>query len=112
MTPKLKLKRELYPFQYIPKGYGIAYTDYARAKNIAYPIPLNLLIRAARKLYFWIKIYTPSQRDNDLMNSRNIGFQEGLEAGDARATERIHRQFDYELAKYSQERKTPCQNSS
>jgi len=38
----------------IPKGYGIAWRDFARDQAICYPIGLNQIVRWARKVYFWI----------------------------------------------------------
>lgn len=42
----------------IPRGYGIAYYDIARAEVICYPIPLNIFINYARKIYW--KLVKPS----------------------------------------------------
>ena len=92
-------------FEVIPRYYGVAYYDHRIAQGIAYPIPINLLVRGYRKLLQWVRVYTPSQRDRELAEATGQGFQQGLVAGDAIATERIHRQFDYELAKYQQETK-------
>jgi hypothetical protein len=90
----LKFVVRLRDVELIPRGYGVAYYDYTRAQGVAYPIPLNLLIRGYRKLEQWVKVYTPSQRDKDLAAAANKGFQQGLEAGEARAKERMHRSLD------------------
>jgi len=36
----------------IPKGYGFAYCEYDRAVEVYYPLPLNYIIRYARKVYW------------------------------------------------------------
>ena len=36
----------------LPKHYGVAYSDYYRAYDICYPIPLNYIIKYGRQIYF------------------------------------------------------------
>jgi hypothetical protein len=38
--------------EYLPRFYGVAYPDPAAWQRICYPIPLNLVMRAGRWLYF------------------------------------------------------------
>lgn len=101
MLRKVVSRRALLVGEHLPFGYGIAYCDYARAQYIAFPIPLNLFVRAYRKLLQLVITYTPSQRDEDLAKARNQGFQEGLAAGEARE----HARIDRELKAFLQERK-------
>lgn len=42
--------------QTIPRGFGLAYYTPGRPLGIAYPIPINLLIGAARALYHWAMV--------------------------------------------------------
>lgn|GEM_PF-5143457 len=96
-------KRRLSEGEHIPRFYGITYHDHTHTQAIAYPIPLNLLVRGYRKLLQWVKIYTPTQRERDLLEAENRGFQQGLVAGETRAIARIHRELCCELQKYLQE---------
>lgn len=36
----------------IPRGYGLAYTEYDVATEVFYPIPINYVVRYALK-YYW-----------------------------------------------------------
>lgn len=45
----------------IPRGYGLAYWDYARAEGIYYPLPINFAVRYGLdcwyrflRLFYWI----------------------------------------------------------
>ncbi len=93
MCKQIISKRALLTGEPLPFGFGIAYFDIIRAQYIAFPIPLNLLVRAYRKLKEYVCYYSPSQRDKDIEIARNQGFKEGLEVGEIRERARIDREF-------------------
>jgi len=37
----------------IPKGYGIAYYEPWSDRTVCYPIPLNIIISLARRIWVW-----------------------------------------------------------
>lgn len=39
-----------------PRGYGLYYVDHYLDQAVCLPIPLNLIARAARELYFWLVV--------------------------------------------------------
>jgi hypothetical protein len=47
----MKISKRVQPGEEIPSGYGIAYHDYYFPYAIAYPIPLNLIVRFLRWLW-------------------------------------------------------------
>ena len=51
---ELEMKKIIDGGMQIPKGYGIAWRDFARDQAICYPLILNLIFRWIREIYFWI----------------------------------------------------------
>ena len=37
-----------------PKGYGLAYRPFDSLTYVLYPIPINLLVKVSREIYFWL----------------------------------------------------------
>ena len=50
------LERVVREGEMIPRGYGLAYRDFATNHLIAYPVPLNWLVRASRGLRYKLKV--------------------------------------------------------
>ena len=47
------LKVYVSPFEQIPYGYGVAYQHYITCRAVAFPIPLNILIRLLYLAWVW-----------------------------------------------------------
>lgn len=70
----------------VPRCYGLAYQCWDRRGAMAYPIPINLLVRWGRNLHWWLMCtITPSWADQQ----RLTWYKLGLEAGRAEYRERI-----------------------
>jgi hypothetical protein len=66
----------------IPKGYGIAWRYYGCMKTRCYPIPLNLIIRSIRTIYFSIMAGVwHSKWENELREAYGQGFFDGKKSG-------------------------------
>ena len=50
------LERVVREGEMIPRGYGLAYRDFATNHLIAYPVPFNWLVRASRGLRYKLKV--------------------------------------------------------
>ena len=38
----------------IPWGYGVAWRDWARYEHVCAPVPFNVILALARRVYFWL----------------------------------------------------------
>mgnify|MGYP001560157814 CR=1 FL=1 len=66
----------------VPRGYGLAYLDYARAEGIFYLIPFNLIVRIWLKCYWKIAYsFYPSWFRRKLQSEYERGWDEGREKG-------------------------------
>lgn len=75
--PLPTLRREVGFMYRLPRFYGVAYTEYERPVAIAYPVPLNLLVRAMRWLWWKLVSYKPARWEEEL----NSVYFQGYEAG-------------------------------
>lgn len=58
----------------IPRGYGVAWVDFERNVLIALPIPLNVVARAVRWVYFEaMRAGYPSAYDRRLRDAFELG---------------------------------------
>lgn len=48
------MMRYVHQGETIPAGYGIAWVDFAANRLACYPVPLHLVVRAARRVWYWI----------------------------------------------------------
>ena len=69
----IKLQKKANPGEYIPWGYGIAYWDYCTFHAIAYPVPINLLVRWSRNLWQALTLHRPSKIDEELQKAYQKG---------------------------------------
>lgn len=66
----------------LPKGYGLAWEDYATGSAICYPIPLNILLSWCRVVFIWALMCRKTR--SILRDFRNIeaaydrGYQDAL----------------------------------
>lgn len=49
------MKRYVGRGEMFPRGYGFAYCDYQSAQYVAYPFPINWIVRYARLMWAWIR---------------------------------------------------------
>lgn len=62
----------------IPKYWGISYRCWDRYGGVAHPVPINILVRWGRNVWFYLCGFYPSYMDKR--------FQKYYEAGSAAAT--------------------------
>ncbi len=63
----------------LPWWLGLAYWEWSRPVAVCYPIPLNLLIRWSRNVYFWVKAsHRPDWLANRLQEAHDAGFHKGI----------------------------------
>jgi len=81
MIKKIFTAKQIYEGAEIPRGYGVAYNNPLMRYAVAYPIPINLLVRMHRKLHYLIVIYKPSQREKDIQKAWLDGYHKGFARG-------------------------------
>jgi hypothetical protein len=62
----------------IPRWYGLSYYEFETASAIAHPIPFNLIVRLARRVYHVVRA---GMWERDLQNAYSKGFDKGFDAG-------------------------------
>lgn len=78
LWPLWRLQILVEPGCKIPIGFGWAYTDYARDYRVAYPVPINLMVRWARNFWWAIAWNTCQSRwDRQLRAAYLRGRQDG-----------------------------------
>jgi hypothetical protein len=97
----------------IPRGYGLAYWDFARAEGIFYLIPFNLIVRFAHWFYWAIaRDFYPNKFERLLRQEwhrgyragHQDGFKEGERKGRVNAIREIGERFDKYLSLPMEER--------
>lgn len=76
----LTLREEVNEGMMRRKFYGIAYFDWDRDVKVYYPIPLNILIKTSRNIYFWLMRFWPSYYDRIKEKSFERGWAKGFKA--------------------------------
>ena len=75
-------RRELVEGSRIPWGYGLSYRPFDRDVAVCYPVPLHLIVRWCRDLWFWIvKVGFPgtrSQWENEIVRQTERRYQEAF----------------------------------
>lgn len=83
MTIKKTLDLKTQQGQEAPRGYGLAYVDYARGEAILYPMPLNFLVMVAR--FVWQYLKNPNIQDvfnQGYEAGYSLGFDSGVQQGE------------------------------
>jgi len=76
------VKRTVYQGEKIPAGYGVAFIDPAANRLECYPVPLHLLVRAARRAWYWIAGHHSGLVDEHAaFEAARRAFLEGVECG-------------------------------
>jgi hypothetical protein len=78
----MKISRNVYVGEMLPKFYGIAYLDYQRDYAFAYPVPINLIVRFGRWLWYEIVRYRPMKLDKLLHEAYEKGRSEHAQEKD------------------------------
>jgi len=74
----------------VPKGYGLAYWRYDRLDGIFMPVPLNVLVRWATNVYWYISTAVqPNKFERLLQEEYSRGHRHGYEAADTTWQNRI-----------------------
>jgi len=55
--------REVHRGERIPARYGVAFFDVARHAGVAFPVPLNLIIRSAYLTWLWVSTARPTTQE-------------------------------------------------
>ena len=80
-----KLIKHIKPGEKAHWIYGLIYWDICTAYAVMCPMPFNLIIRWFRYLYFWVKIYKPTEleilRHRAYIKGCDDGFDKGYERG-------------------------------
>jgi len=63
----------------LPWGCGIAYHDWLKHSVIILPIPINLIVRWLREL--WFILGRPSKRDREIQALRGTSYYDGYKRG-------------------------------
>lgn len=61
----------------LPKFYGIAYWEYWRNYAVAYPVPINLVVRFGRWAWHELIKFRPTELDKMLRKAYDTGSSEG-----------------------------------
>lgn len=61
----------------IPKGYGLAYVDHLRNYKIAYPLGINLIVRAWKAILAKLKLPSRTSWEIQILEAKRAGFMLG-----------------------------------
>ena len=86
---KLKAEGEI-----IPRGYGIAYRDFASYISVCYPVPLNWIVRAGREVARFLKLPPMTEGEQDIAKAVQIGFDRGYDRGKSAGYSQAVRMID------------------
>ena len=75
------LKKIIPQGELFPKWYGVAYHDMFQLSYVAYPIPLNLIVRWARNVKFWLGVPRKSFRSELEKTFHDLGYERGYRRG-------------------------------
>ena len=50
---KMRIRKLIWQGERYPRGYGMAWLDFQRNAAVCYPIPLNVIVRAAYLVWVW-----------------------------------------------------------
>ena len=73
--PYYKIAQKVNPGEVLPRFYGVAYWEYHRAYLIAYPVPINLIVRFGRWLWHELVRHRPTKFDELLKSAYQAGRQ-------------------------------------
>lgn len=76
-----KFKKMIKPGQPMPKFFGVAYLADRNATKVCFPVPVNLLVAAARKIRNRLRYAKSNRWDEDLQAAHIAGHQEGQKTG-------------------------------
>lgn len=87
----MKLRIELGYLESVPKWYGMAYHLNYKNTFVVCPIPLNVIVRIFRELYYWlVEGCFKSKREESLRQAYKHGEDEGYK--------RASKNYEVELA--------------
>lgn len=72
----MKLMHKQKSGEIIPFWYGVAYWEYDSYHAVAYPIPINLIVRFFRNLYHKLIEYRPTELDKKLRKAYEDGHND------------------------------------
>jgi hypothetical protein len=82
----------------LPRWYGLAYHEWSRDEQVAYPIPLNLIVRWWRDLVWLVKRGKRSVLDEARQaayeKGRAAGWEQGRRAGRAQLRAELEDAFE------------------
>lgn len=74
---RVNLAKKVRPGEMLPRGYGACYWSWQSNHLIAYPLGLNLLVRAGRWCWYQLAQFRPLKWDELLREQYDKGYQEG-----------------------------------
>ncbi len=78
---KIQVRRIVGQGERIPFGFAVAYLDYASFTASAYPVGLHLIVKVARRLYFGLLRYKPTDWESREAQAHQAGYNQGYTAG-------------------------------
>lgn len=77
--PMKLLSKKVKQWEVLPRYYGIAYWDYHSISAVAYPVPLNLIVRFFRWLWHESVKLRPTELDKLLRDAYEEGHKDTLD---------------------------------
>lgn len=79
----MKFFKHIEPGEMLPRAYGVCWKDYSRRETVTCPIPLNIPIAIAYRLWWWAKnpIGTKKRLDYLIVEAESRGYQRGYNEG-------------------------------
>lgn len=83
----MKLTKIIREADYFPRGYGVAWRVWhQRDTYVCLPIPLNVIARAARNAFFWVREASFGRiREDTLASAYQLGYDDGRAAALAKS---------------------------
>lgn len=77
------MRRELTPFDALPRGYGYSYYLWNRDIAVAYPVPINRVVRWARQLWLCLSVPAKTAEEHSISELMAAEYKRGLMRGEA-----------------------------
>ena len=77
----ISIRKEIRLGEILPPFYGAAYLLYYCDKVVAYPVPINIIVRFFRFIWYELIKLRPLEIDNIKYESYHTGYAEGYKKG-------------------------------
>ena len=74
---RIQVKKIIEKGEIMPRGYGLAYIDFARQSFVCYPFPINHLIRIYRDIWYKVRHAKIREWETELEKKHKNDYERG-----------------------------------